>query len=62
MSDNKNNRGPQDRTKINVNEEYELRYWSEKFKVTPDQLKKAVNDAVISAQAVEEALKKTSRR
>ena len=31
MSDNLNKRGPQDASKINVNEEWELRYWTQKF-------------------------------
>jgi hypothetical protein len=44
MSDDKANRGSPDRDRINVNQQHELRYWSEKFGVTPDQLKQAVQD------------------
>ncbi len=42
MSDDRSNRGPQDRSRINVNEGYELDYWSKKFGVTKEQLKEAV--------------------
>ena len=42
MSDDKAKVGGQDRKRINVNEDYELRDWSKKFGVTTDQLKKAV--------------------
>ena len=42
MPDDKTKRGPQDRGKINVQEKYEMDYWSKKFGVTPDQLRNAV--------------------
>jgi hypothetical protein len=42
MADDKSKRGGQDRDPINVNEDYELRNWSKKFGVTPEELKKAV--------------------
>jgi hypothetical protein len=42
MSDDKSIRGAQDRKRVNVNEDYELRDWAKKFGVTPDELKKAV--------------------
>jgi hypothetical protein len=42
MADDKWKRGPQDRSRINTGEDYEVRYWSEKFGVSPDQLKAAV--------------------
>jgi hypothetical protein len=31
MADDKTNRGPQDRTRINLSEDYEVRYWTKKF-------------------------------
>jgi hypothetical protein len=34
--------GKPDRDRINVDEDYELRYWSEKFDVTPERLRRAV--------------------
>jgi len=42
MMDNKDNIGSPDRDRINVNEDYELQYWSEKFGVSRDELKAAV--------------------
>jgi hypothetical protein len=45
MSDDRTQRGPQDRSRININEDYELQYWSQKFGVTDEELVSAV-DAV----------------
>ena len=42
MPDDKTKRSPRDRAKINVQEQYEMDYWSKKFGVTPDQLRNAV--------------------
>jgi len=61
MSDDKTKTGGQDRSRINVNEDYELRDWSKKFGVTPDELKKAVNAVGTSADAVEAHLKGQKR-
>ena len=37
MSDDKTKKGMQDRTRINTEEDYELRYWSGKSGVSQDQ-------------------------
>jgi hypothetical protein len=42
MPDDKSKSGGQDRLRIDVNEDYEMRDWSKKFGVTPEQLKVAV--------------------
>lgn len=42
MSDDKSKTGGPDRQRINTSEEYEVRDWSKKFGVTPEQLKDAV--------------------
>lgn len=60
MSDDKTKPGGQDRTRINVNEDYELRDWSKKFNVTPEQLKAAVKAVGTSASAVEQHLKQSA--
>ena len=60
MADDKNLRGPADRARINVNEDYELRYWSEKFGCSPEQLRAAVQAAGTSAEAVGEHLRSRS--
>jgi hypothetical protein len=54
--DNKNDKGPQDRSRVNVNEEWELRYWSEKFGVSPERLKAAVSKVGVSVKDVENEL------
>jgi len=58
MSDDKSNRGPQDASRINVNEDYEVRYWTKKFGCTAEQLRAAVKAVGVSAKAVEAHLKK----
>ena len=57
MSDSTQHRGGQDRERINVNEEYELRHWSKRFGVTADQLRRAVASAGDRADDVERHLK-----
>jgi len=58
MSDDRKNRGSQDRSRINTSEDYEVRYWSNKFGVSADQLKAAVKKVGNSAEAVEKELAK----
>ena len=58
MADDLTQRGGADRSRININEDYELQYWSEKFGVSRDELKKAVAAVGPTAQAVEQHLKK----
>ena len=57
MSDDKTNASGQDRKRINVNQDYELRDWSKKFAVTPEQLKDAVAAVGDRAEKVESYLK-----
>jgi Protein of unknown function (DUF3606) len=57
MSDDLSKKGMQDRTHINAGEDYELRYWSEKFGVSQDRLKAAVQKVGNSVSAVEKELK-----
>ncbi|OOW86936.1 hypothetical protein Xvtf_15465 [Xanthomonas campestris pv. vitistrifoliae] len=42
MSDDKRNVGSPDRDRINVNEAYELQYWTKTLGVSADELKAAV--------------------
>jgi hypothetical protein len=60
MSDDKTQSGGQDRTKINVNEDYELRDWSHRLGVTPERLKEAVKSVGPQAKDVEQHLRDTS--
>lgn len=55
--DNKSKTGKSDDSRINVNESYELQYWSEKFNISRDQLKEAVKAAGTLVTDVEKHLK-----
>lgn len=56
MSDDKKKTGQADRLRINVNEDYELQYWSEKFGVSRETLKQAVTRVGPMAADVEKSL------
>ncbi|CAB3846688.1 hypothetical protein LMG26689_01757 [Achromobacter animicus] len=58
MSDDLSKRGPQDRSRINVNEPHELRYWTQALGVSEAQLRDAVKAVGPSATAVREHLRK----
>ncbi|MNI76408.1 hypothetical protein D3C73_1326360 [compost metagenome] len=58
MSDDLTNRGPQDRARINVNEDHELRYWTKELGVSEERLKEAVKAVGVAVEAVKEHLKK----
>jgi hypothetical protein len=58
MSDNKNQRNAQDSGRVNVNEEYEISYWTKKFNCTKAQLIEAVNRVGTSSEQVEQFLKR----
>jgi hypothetical protein len=57
MADDLKDRGARDRSRVNVHEDYEVRYWTEKWGVTKDQL--AVERAGVSVQAVARELGKS---
>ena len=56
MADDLSKKGPQDRSRINLSEDYEVRYWSEKLGVSAGQLRDAVKKVGNSATAVEQEL------
>ena len=58
MADDKTQRGPQDRSRIAMNEDYEVDYWTGKFGVSRDKLQEAVNAVGNGADAVEQYLKR----
>ena len=58
MPDDKTKKRPQDASKVNVHEPYEVEYWSQKLKCTPQQLRDAVKKVGTSAAAVEKEPKK----
>lgn len=57
MSDDKTKSGGQDRKRISLREDYEVRDWSQKFGVTADELRAAVQAVGNDAAAVEAHLK-----
>lgn len=58
MADDKTNRGPQDRSRISLSEDYEVQYWTDKLGVSKAQLEEAVREVGSSAKAVEDRLRK----
>jgi hypothetical protein len=61
MADDKSKSGGQDRKRISLSEDYEVRDWASKFGVTPEQLKSAVQAVGNDAEAVQAHLKKAYR-
>lgn len=57
MSDDKTKAHGQDRERINVHEDYELRDWSKSLGVSQDEVKKAVAAVGDRAEKVREYLK-----
>ena len=58
MSDDPNKRRPQDSSRINIHEEWELNWWSEELGVSKEKLKEAVQAVGTSAAAVRKYLGK----
>ena len=52
MSDDKNDRGPDDRSRISLEEDYEVRYWAERWGITEEELSQAVKEVGNSASKV----------
>jgi hypothetical protein len=58
MSDDKTQRGAQDRSRISLSEDYEVRYWTEALGVSKERLEELVRKHGNSADKVREALKR----
>lgn len=56
MADDLNKRHGQDRERINVNEDYELRDWAKSLNTTPERVKEAVQAVGDRADKVREYL------
>lgn len=56
MADDLKNRGPQDRSRINTSEDYEVTYWTKELGVTAEELKTLVAQHGSSADAIRRAL------
>jgi hypothetical protein len=58
MADDKSLRAPQDSSRVAMNEDYEIEYWTKRFGVSRDRLQQAVDAVGNSAAAVEQHLKR----
>jgi hypothetical protein len=58
MSDDLKNRGEQDRLRINVHEEHEVRYWTKELNVTREELERAVKAVGVMVAEVRKHLGK----
>jgi len=58
MSDDKSKTGSPDRDRINVNEDYELQYWTKALGVSADELREALKAVGPTSNAVREHLGK----
>ena len=56
MADNLTQRHQPDRSKINMHEDYEVKYWTHALGVSKEQLQKAVDKVGNSAAAVRKEL------
>ena len=59
--DEPKNRGPQDRSRVSTEQDYEVRFWSQEFGVTEEQLRQAVQRVGSSADKVREHLRHSGR-
>jgi hypothetical protein len=59
MADDPEKRGPADRSRVNVNEDDELRNWSDKWNVSHQQLRDPVKQVRPSAEKVARHLGKS---
>lgn len=58
MSDDKSKRGPADAQRINVNEDYEVQYWTRTLDVSEEELRETVKNVGVMAADVRIALGK----
>jgi hypothetical protein len=56
MADDLNNRGPQDRSRINLGEKWEVQYWTRELGVSEGELREIIQQAGNSVTAVRQHL------
>jgi len=59
MSDDISKRGPQDGQRINMDQDYEVRYWSERLGVSKEELQRVITAAGPMVADVERELSKS---
>lgn len=60
MADDMTHRGPHDHSRINLSEDYEVRYCTDKLEVSKAQLEDALREVGASADAVETELRRST--
>jgi len=60
MSDDLKNRGPQDRSRISLSEQWEVDYWTKALGVSRERLEQLVREHGNSTDAVKKALTKAA--
>lgn len=58
MSDNKNERGPRDSKRININEDYEVSYWTKTLGISKSELESIVKRVGVMVDDVRKAIRK----
>lgn len=61
MSDNKNMRDGRDRSRVSAEEKYELQHLAEKFNVSPDEVRRVIDEVGNSREKIEERLRSKGR-
>lgn len=56
MSDNRELKGPQDRKRVSLGEDYEVRYWTNRFNCSKEELERAVAKVGNSVEKIEKEL------
>jgi hypothetical protein len=56
MADDKSKSGGSDRTRINLNEDYEIRYWTKALGIPEERLRDLVREHGNSAEKIRQAL------
>ena len=56
MADDKSKTAPQDSSRVNLNEPYEVQYWTQRFGCTRAELEMAVKRAGVMVKDIEKAL------
>jgi hypothetical protein len=58
MSDDLQNRGPQDRSRISLSEPWEVKYWTKELGLSKEELERVLKTAGNSTDAVRQHLSK----
>jgi hypothetical protein len=58
MADDLNNRGQQDRSRINLGEKWEVQYWTKELGVSEDELRQIIQQAGNNVTDVRQHLKR----